>query len=150
MGFLPHGFCALATLSVVFPGAITYSISGGKVQDCIKQIALLLECHPSVHTVIVHTGMCDVMSRQSTKLQLEFECLTSTVENLGRTCVLSGPIPTLRHGSERFSKLFSLHHWLQNFCTAIGQGYVNHFDTFWGNPHLLRSDGLHPNRAGTK
>lgn len=46
-----------------------------------------------------------------------------------------------------FNRLFSQHYWLQNFCTATDQGYVNHFDTFWEKPHLLRSNGVHTNRA---
>ena len=53
---------------VNIPNTITYSFSGGKVQNCVKLLPLFIECHPSVHTVIVHAGMCDVMSRQSMKL----------------------------------------------------------------------------------
>lgn len=47
------------------------------------------------------------------------------------------------------SLLLSLH-WLENVCNTTSQGYVNHFDMFWGKSQLLRSDGLYPNRVGTK
>ena len=119
---------------------ITYSFSGRKVQNCIKLLPLLIERHPSVRTVIVHAGTCDVMSRQSTKLQQEFERLIFTVENLGRTCIVSGPLPTIRRRNERFSRLFSLDKWLENFCTATGLAYISNFDTFWSKPQLLRLD----------
>lgn len=63
---------------------------------------------------------------------------------------MSGPIPNLSKNSERFSRLFSLHHWLKNFCSAAGYDFISNFDYFWTNSRLYRADDVHPNRKGTK
>uniref|UniRef100_A0A667WT91 SGNH hydrolase-type esterase domain-containing protein n=1 Tax=Myripristis murdjan TaxID=586833 RepID=A0A667WT91_9TELE len=125
---------------VKLPGAITYCLSGGKTADFIELIPALLDIHPSVLTVIAHTGTNDVMSRQSTKLHYELESLASTVESLGRRCVLSGPTPVFMRSSERFSRLFSLHSWLENFTMATGLGFISHFDSFWIRRDLFKHD----------
>ncbi|XP_073320704.1 uncharacterized protein [Pagrus major] len=104
--------------NVHLPGSITYCLSGGITTDFIELIPVLIDLHPSVHTVLLHTGTNDVMSRRSCKLYHDLESLIHTVESLGKRCVLSGPIPTLLKSSERFSRLFSLHTWMQNFTTA--------------------------------
>ena len=129
---------------VKLPGAVTYCLSGGKTSDFIELIPALLDFHPSVHTVLVHMGMNDVMSRQSHRLHYELESLVSTVESLGRRCVLSGPLPCMSKSSERFSPLFSLHQWMLNFSTATGVGFISHFDSFWTKQDLFKRDGLHP------
>ena len=70
--------------------------------DFIELIPVLIDLHLSVHTVLLHTGTNDVMSRRSFKLYHDLESLIHTVESLGKRCVLSGPIPTLLKSSERF------------------------------------------------
>ena len=84
------------TRFIKLPCGITYCYSGCKVSDVPLDIPALLDHHPTVHTVIVHVGTNDIMSRQSIKLQSDFESLTLTLESLGKTCILSGP-----QGSER-------------------------------------------------
>ena len=59
------------------------------------------------------------------------------------------PIPILPQ-NERFSRLLSLHHWLENFCSAAGYDFISNFDYFWTNSRLYRADGVHSNRKGTK
>lgn len=135
---------------VELPGAVTYCLSGGKVLELIELIPVLIVRHPSVHTVIVHVGTNDVMFRQSIKLQYDLESLAYLIESLGKNCRLSGPIPTLRKGSERFSRLYSLNVWMNNFCTATGFGFINNFDSFWTEITLFHKDGLHLNKQGTK
>ncbi len=134
---------------VRLPGAITYCLSGGKTADFTELIPALLNIHPTVHTVICHTGTCNVTGRQSIKLHYDLESLATTIESLGRRCVLSGPTPVMSKGSERFSRLFSLHQWLENFTTATGLGFISHFDSFWTKREMFRPDGLHLNRKGT-
>lgn len=63
--------------------------------DFSELIPARIDFHPSVNTVIVHTGTND-----------ELESLSSTIESLGRHRVLSGLIPTLSGSTERFSRLF--------------------------------------------
>ncbi len=134
---------------VKLPGAITYCLSGGKTVDFIELIPALLDFHPSVHAVISHSGTNNVMSRHSAKLHHDLESLATTVESLGKRFILSGPIPSMSKSSERFSHLFSLHQWLENFTSATGFGYISHFDSFWTRCDLFRHDGLHPNMKGT-
>lgn len=131
------------------PGAVTYCLSGGKTADFIELIPVLLDFHPSIHTVISHSGTNDVMSRHSIKLHHDLESLATTVECLGRRFILSGPIPSLSKSSERFSRLFSLHQWMENFSTATGLAFISHFDSFWTRQDLFKHDGLHLNKRGT-
>uniref|UniRef100_A0A671TMH6 SGNH hydrolase-type esterase domain-containing protein n=1 Tax=Sparus aurata TaxID=8175 RepID=A0A671TMH6_SPAAU len=135
---------------LTLPGAITYCLSGGKVVYIVELIPTLIDLHPSVKFVLAHVGTNDVMARNSSKLHADLESLCYTVESLGRRCLMSGPIPTFSKNSERFSRLFSLHIWLKNFCSAAGYDFISNFDYFWTNSSLYRSDGLHPNRKGTK
>ena len=135
---------------LALPGAITYCLSGGKTSDLIELIPTLLDIHPTVHTVIAHSGCNDVMSRQSSKLHRDLESLCCTVESLGKRCIISGPIPNASRNSERFSRLYSLHQWLQGFCSATGLDYIANFDSFWSNTSMYKADGVHLNKRGTK
>lgn len=133
---------------LIIPSAITYCISGGRVIDISQLIPSLLDRHPSINIVIVHVGTNDVMARTSIKLQDELETLCLTIESHGKRCIMSGPIPFNSSHSERFSRLYSLHTWLKNFCSAAGHDYIANFDIFWTKSSLYRSDGVHPNKLG--
>ncbi|KAL2077886.1 hypothetical protein ACEWY4_027390 [Coilia grayii] len=135
---------------LIIPSAITYCISGGRVIDISQLIPSLLDRHPSVNIVIVHVGTNDVMARSSIKLQDELETLCLTIESHGKRCIMSGPIPFNSSHSERFSRLYSLHTWLKNFCSAAGHDFIANFDIFWTNSRLYRSDGVHPNKLGLR
>ena len=135
--------------AVAIPHGITYSFSGAKILDLLVHIPAIIERHPSAHTVIVHVGTNDIRCRQSIKLRDEYELLAVTIESLGKICIFSGLIPTLRRSSEMFSRLYSADQWLSNFCLACGYGYINHFDSFWNRIDLYKHDNLHPNNKGT-
>ena len=110
-------------------------------------IPALLDIHP-LSTPIVPAGTNYVMSRECIKLHYELESLASTLESLGKRCVLSGPIPTMTKSSERFSRLFNLHLML-NVTTAPGLSFISHFDSFWTEKDLFKYDGRHLNRKVT-
>lgn len=135
---------------LTLPGAVTYCLSGGKVVDLIDLIPALTDLHPTVNMILTYVGTHDVMDRNSSQLCADLESLCCTIESLGRRCLMSGPIPTLSRGSEWFSHLFSLHHWLKNFCSAAGYEFISNFDYFWNNKSLYRADGLYFNRKGTQ
>ena len=135
---------------LVLPGAITYCLSGGKVDELTVLIPSLLEKHPTVSSVLVHVGSNDVMARQSAKLYSDFVSLGVTIESLGKRCILSGPIPQCSLHSEHFSRVFSLHSWLHNLCTSTGRDCIPNFDSFWSDRSLYRKDCLHLNNKGTK
>ena len=88
--------------SVAIPNGITYSFSGAKILDLHKHISAIADCHPSAHTIIVHCGVNNLRCRQSTKLRADYKQLADLIESLGRTCIFSGLIPSLRRGSEFF------------------------------------------------
>lgn len=115
---------------VTLPGAITYCLSGGKVVDLIELITTLIDLHPTVNIVLTHVGTNDVMARNSSKLHADLESLCFPIESLRRHCLLSGPIPAPSKNSEYFSRLFSLHHWLKDFCSAAGYDFISNFDYF--------------------
>lgn len=134
--------------NVAIPNGITYSFSGAKVIDILYRIPSIIERHPSAHIVIVHCGVNDLRCRQSFKLRQEYELLITTIQSLGKTCIVSGLIPTLRRGMEMFSRLYSADQWLDNFSSACGHEYINNFDLFWKKPHLYKHDNLHLNSKG--
>uniref|UniRef100_A0A667WZR1 SGNH hydrolase-type esterase domain-containing protein n=1 Tax=Myripristis murdjan TaxID=586833 RepID=A0A667WZR1_9TELE len=94
------------------------------------------------------SGVNDLRCRQSTKLHADYELLAETIERLGKICIFSRLIPTLRRGSEMFSRLYSANQWLSNFCAACGYGFINNFDSLWKKTHLYRYDNLHLNNKG--
>ena len=114
----------LMRLQLTIPDAITYSLSSGRVIDILKLLPSLLNWHPTVNIVIVHVGTNDVMARSSIRLQDELETLCLTIESLGKRCILSDPIPFNSRESERFSRVYSLHNWLKNFCQMAGYDYT--------------------------
>lgn len=136
--------------NVELPTAVTYCINGGKVEVFSGIVPLLLNQHPSVKFVIIHAGANDVMDRQSEKLHEDFENLCISILDLGKCCILSGPIPSLHTNNERFSRLFSLHQWLKNFCLAAGFNFISNFDYFWSRPALFEQDGYSPSRKGVQ
>lgn len=138
------------TKGVKLPNSVTYCFSSGKTGDFTRLIPKLLNHHPSVETVIIHTGSFDLMDRQSARLHEDFEELCVTIESLGKQCILSGPIPSPLRSNEHFSRLFGLHHWLSHFCVAAGYNFVPNFDSFWANHYLFNSDGLHLSAGGAK
>lgn len=115
----------------------------------IEFLPTLLDLHPTVSVIITHMDGNDVMMRNSLRMQADMESLCYTIESLGKRCIVLGPIPTTSKKSERFSRLYNFHLWLQNFCTASGYDFISNFDYFWGFAHLYISDGMHLNYEGT-
>lgn len=116
--FSPPDFIILGdsmVRSVLIPRGITYPFSGAKILDLLEHAPAIIERHPSAHTVIVHGGVNDLRCRQSSKLRADYEILAESIESLGKLCVFSGLIPSLRRSSEMFSTLCSADQWLKNF-----------------------------------
>lgn len=68
---------------VELPCALTNCFSGCKTLDASIHILAILDRHPTDHTVIMHVGCNEVMSRQSPQLHSDFESLTPTIKSLG-------------------------------------------------------------------
>ena len=90
------------------------------------------------------------MDRKSAQLHSEIEELCVKLESLGKSCILSGPIPSPARGSECFSRLYSLHQWLKNFSIAAGYNFIGNYDLFWTRYDFYDKDQFHPNKEGVK
>ena len=62
--------------------------------------------------------------------------------------VVSGPLPQPGN-DETYSRLTAMNCWLVHRCREQGHRFMDNWPSFWGRPHLLRADGLHPPEVGT-
>ena len=128
-----------------FPGATVPVITS-------KLPGLLRSLPSSIRRVILHVGTYDTAREQSELIKKDFNNLFHFLSSCDKSVYFSGPIPSLGRGVGRFSRLLSLHTWLQSTCTAKKKqlGFINNFDLFWDRSHLFRPDGIHPNWVGNK
>uniref|UniRef100_A0A8C5AGP4 SGNH hydrolase-type esterase domain-containing protein n=1 Tax=Gadus morhua TaxID=8049 RepID=A0A8C5AGP4_GADMO len=78
--------------------------------------------------------------------------LPSTIRRIicDKSVFVSGPIPTIGRGNERFSRLLSLNTWLRDTCGETNVCFIENFDVFWNRQSLYLRDGLHPNTKGSR
>ena len=134
-----------------FFNAVTRSFPGAKVLDILTLLPTLLKTLPtSIHRVIIHIGSNDTVLRQSELTKRHFTRLFNSLEHYKLSVFISGPIPTYGRGCERFSRVLSLHTWLQSACQAHSIAFVDNFNLFWNRSSFFRPDGLHPNHAGNR
>lgn len=73
--------------------------------ECAKVLDIL-EYAPAVIEHHCHNSLWNNLKyRQSLKLRAHYELLAETIESLGKICISSGLIPSLRRGSGLFSRL---------------------------------------------
>ena len=134
-----------------FFNATTHCFPGATVPDILDRLPGLLRSLPSsTKRVIVHVGTNDTARQQSELTKQDFNDLFKLLSRCGVTIFISGPIATLSRGSGRFSRLLSLHTWLQSACTAHNIGFIDNFNLFWNRSPLFKTDGVHPNRLGSR
>ena len=85
--------------------------------DMTERILHIVAAHPTVKTIIVHIRTNDVVKQQSDMLKQDFIDLLNTVSSLNAEVFISGPLPPVRRGVERFSRLLALNTWLSTACT---------------------------------
>lgn len=107
----------------------------------MKLTSVLMDCHPSAHTLTVHLSTNNVMDKQSVMLRDQLESLAIKTQSLGRTGIFSGPVLASSKSPEHFSRLYSLHDWLKCYCSVTGHGFLGNFDCFWTRRHLYKPDG---------
>uniref|UniRef100_A0A8D3C3S3 SGNH hydrolase-type esterase domain-containing protein n=1 Tax=Scophthalmus maximus TaxID=52904 RepID=A0A8D3C3S3_SCOMX len=93
-------------------------------------------------------GHNDTVRRESEWTKDNFNQLFKLLKSYGKSVFISGPLPTLSHDSERFSRLLSLNTWLQSTCHTHDFGFIDNFNLFWNRRSFYRPDGIHPNRLG--
>lgn len=136
---------------VRFFNAVTHCLPGATVRVILGKLpGLLQSLPPSVTQVVVHVGSNDSTRLASELIKTDFKDLFMFLKNCGKSVFLSGPTPTFGRGGERFSRLLSLHTWLQSTCTAYGFCFIDNFNLFWNRPSFYRLDGLHPSKLGSR
>ena len=127
-----------------FVNVITRCLPGALVTDVLVKLLEMLPSLPSSITrIIVHVGSNDSARCKSEPMKNVFNTLISFLKQCGKTVFISGPIPILGHGDERFSRLLSLNTWLRATCWGNNVGFIDNFDAFWNRESLYSWDGLH-------
>ena len=85
------------------------------------------------------------MKGSSEQLKMEFKELIGSQLDTNKRPVISGPVPSLNRGIERFRRLLSLHNWLPDYCSSVGVTFIDPFDTFWKQSSFYKEDETHPN-----
>ena len=124
--------------------------SNDMVSDITEKILRITAEHPTVTSLIVHTGALDVVKPKSEVLKQDFVDLLDKVKSLYPKVFISGPLPTVRGGDERFSRLMMLNRWLKDTCAAHSVNFIDNFNIFWERRHLFKADGFCLNKSGVR
>ncbi len=136
--------------NVRFFNAATHCFPGSTVRDILNKLPALLRSLPSsIKRVVVHVGSNDTSLRQSEVTKQHFLDLLDFLNSCGKTVFISGPTPIVARGAERFSRILSLHTWLQSTCSTRNIKFIDNFNIFWNRSPLFKADGLHLNRHGS-
>ncbi|XP_037636978.1 uncharacterized protein LOC119494862 [Sebastes umbrosus] len=120
------------------------------VSDLAERILDIVTAHPNVKNVVLHIGSNDVVKQQSEVLKRDFTGLLNTVSSVNAQVFISGPLPPIRRGVERFSRLLGLNTWLSTACKSHSVHFIDNFNFFWDRRHLFKADGLCLNKSGAK
>ncbi|XP_035495616.2 uncharacterized protein LOC118313818 [Scophthalmus maximus] len=112
------------------------------VSDMREKILDIVISHPSVKKQILHIGSNDIVKQQSEVLKQDFTDLLNIVSCLNTEVFSSGPLPPIRKGVEKFSRLLSLYTWLSTACNVNSVHFIDNFNFFWDRRHLFKEDGL--------
>ncbi|KAK0135756.1 Protein RIC-3 [Merluccius polli] len=124
------------------------SFTNDMVSDISEKILEITAEHPTVKSLVIHTGALDVVKQQSEVLKQDFNDLLNKVRCLNTEVFISGPLPTVRRGDERFSRLLMLNRWLKDTCAAQSVNFIDNFNIFWERRHLFEADGFCLNKSG--
>ncbi|KAK0136699.1 hypothetical protein N1851_027107 [Merluccius polli] len=120
------------------------------VSDISDKILEITAEHPTVKSLVIHTGALDVVKQQSEVLKWDFNDLLNKVRCLNTEVFISGPLPTVWRGDERFSRLLMLNRWLKDTCAAQSVNFIDNFNIFWERRHLFEADGFCLNKSGVQ
>ncbi|KAK0143490.1 hypothetical protein N1851_018402 [Merluccius polli] len=112
------------------------------VSDISENILEITAEHPTMKSLVIHTGALDVVKQQSEVLKQDFNDLLNKVRCLNTEVFISGPLPTVRRGDERFSRLLMLNRWLKETCAAQSVNFIDNFNIVWERRHLFEADGF--------
>lgn len=119
----------------------THCLLGATVPIILDKLllGLLHSFLSSAKQLIVHVGANDAACQQSEITKKDFNDLFSFLSGCGKAVFISGPISVLARGVGRFSRILSLHTWLQSACRAHNIGFIDNFNLFRNRSSLFRS-----------
>lgn len=120
------------------------------VSDMQKRILKTVTKYPTVKNIVLHTGSNDVSKQQSEVLKRDFAGLITTASSLDAAVFISGPLPSIRGGEERFSRLLALNKWISSACADKKLNFIDNFQIFWERRHLFKANGFSLNRSGVR
>lgn len=136
---------------IKFFNVSTHCFPGATVRTLLTKLPGLIQAAaPTITRVIIHIGTNDAARQQSELTKQDFKSLFNFLSICGKLVFISGPIPSIGRGDGRFSRILSLHTWLQHNSTARNFGFIDNFNLFWSCPAFFNSDGIHPNRLGCR
>lgn len=139
------------TRDIGFANATTHCLPGATVPAILDKLLDLLPSLPSsIIRIVLHVGTNDTSRRESELTKKDFNFLFNVLKDCRKSVFISGPIPTIGRGSDRFSRILSLHTWLQSACRSHSLDFIDNFNLFWDRPSLFKRDGVHPNKRGSR
>ena len=120
------------------------------VSDLTRRIGNIVEEHPNVQNIVLHIGTNDVVKRESEVLKKDFIDLLNTVSYLKAEVTISGPLPPIGRGDEKFSRLMNLNTFLYSTCSARSVCFIDNFNFFWDRRHFFTRNGVLLNRSGVQ
>ncbi|KAK0131515.1 hypothetical protein N1851_033772 [Merluccius polli] len=114
------------------------------VSDISQKILEITAEHPTVKSLVIHTGALDVVKQQSEVLKRDFNDLLNKVRCLNTEVFI------IRRGDERFSRLLMLNRWLKDTCAAQSVNFIDNFNIFGERRHLFEADGFCLNKSGVQ
>uniref|UniRef100_A0A3Q2V3Y7 SGNH hydrolase-type esterase domain-containing protein n=1 Tax=Haplochromis burtoni TaxID=8153 RepID=A0A3Q2V3Y7_HAPBU len=114
------------------------------VNNLKERILQIADEYPTVTNIVLHTGSNDVSKQQSEVLKRDFTGLLNTVNSLNAAVFISGPVPPVRGGDERFSRLFALN---KSACADHSVHFINNFNISWERRHLFKANGFNFNKS---
>ncbi len=88
---------------------------------------VIVVAHPTTKNIILHIRAKDVVNNSLKCWKWYFIFLLNTVSSLNAEVLISGPLPPIRKGVERFSRLLSLNTWLSTACTVHSLHFIDNF-----------------------
>ena len=100
---------------IFVPGAKTLCLPRANVQDITTLLPEAVCQSTGADTVMVHLGSNDIMMGSSEQLKMDFKELIGSLLDTNECHIISGPLPSINHDIEQFSRLLALHNCLRDY-----------------------------------